>query len=426
MAGGKGTRLQSVTRDEIPKPLTLINGKSILEWQIDCLLQNGINEICIVIGYLGEKIQQALGNGSRLGVNLQYYNEEIPLGTAGALAYLKEFIKGKEFVLVYGDCIFDIDINRMATFHYRKKAHATLFAHPNSHPYDSDLLLIDSQNCITGILTKNMQRDGWYNNIVNAGIYILSGDVCKEIPVGYAVDLEKEYFTGLIPQGKLYGYISTEYIKDAGTPERIQEVAEDLTSGVVITRNLKNKQKCIFLDRDGTINADSGLVHKLEDFELLPATATAIKSINKSGFLAIVVTNQPVVARGLCNIENVETVHNKMKTLLGAEGAYVDAIYFCPHHPDKGYPEENTMLKIPCECRKPGTAMIEQALKDYNISPELSWMVGDTTTDIQTGINAGLKTALVRTGEAGKDGKYLVTPDIKCINLQDAINKIIK
>lgn len=425
MAGGKGKRLKSITRDEIPKPLAPINGKPILEWQIECLKNNGITDICIVIGYLGEKIQQTLGDGSALGVNLQYYKEETPLGTAGALAYLQNFIKSEVFILAYGDCIFDIDIKRMTNFHKRTKTHATLFAHPNSHPFDSDLLLIDKQNRVTGILPKNLPRNEWYENMVNAGLYILSGEVCKEIPVGQAVDLEKDYLSRLIPQGKLFGYISSEYIKDAGTPERIQEVAEDLTNGVVAARNLKNKQSCIFLDRDGTINADNGLIHKVDDFKLLPTAAVAIKTINKSGYLAIVVTNQPVVARGLCDIENVDTIHKKMKTLLGAEGAYVDAIYYCPHHPDKGYPEENPMYKIPCECRKPGTAMIEQAIKDFNISPELSWIVGDTTTDIQTGINAGLKTALVGTGEAGKDSKYAIEPLINAADLFEAVRQIV-
>jgi len=425
MAGGKGKRLQSVTRDEIPKPLAPINGKAILEWQIECLRQNNISDIYIVIGYLGDKIQQALGDGSGLGVNLHYYNEETPLGTAGALAHLQDFIKNEAFVLVYGDCIFDIDISRMAEFHQNHKAHASLFAHPNSHPYDSDLLLIDSKGLVSGILTKNLPRNDWYDNMVNAGLYILSGEVCSEIPTGRPVDLEREYLAALIPQEKVYGYISSEYIKDAGTPERIQEVASDLAKGVVSARNLRKKQKCIFLDRDGTINADSGLIHKLEEFELLPSVASAIKAINKSGYLAIIVTNQPVVARGLCNIENVEAIHKKMKTLLGAEGAYVDAIYYCPHHPDKGYPEENPKYKIPCECRKPGIGMIGQAVKDFNISPDLSWIVGDTTTDIQTGINAGLKTALTATGEAGKDGKYDVVANINTKNLLDAVNQIV-
>ena len=425
MAGGKGKRLHAVTRDEIPKPLAPVNGTPIIEWQIKCLRENDITEICIVIGHLGEKIREKLGNGSALGVKLRYFQEETPLGTAGALAYLSNFINGEDFTLVYGDCVFDVDIKRMATFHKEKKAHATLFVHPNSHPYDSDIVLLDKDACIKGILPKNEPRNFWYDNMVNAGLYILSGNTCNDIPTGRPADLEKEYITGLIPEQKVYGYHSPEYIKDAGTPERIKEVTKALSTGTVAARNLKNKQKCIFIDRDGTINHDTGLFCKIEELSLFPFAAEAFKHINDSGFLAIVVTNQPVIARGLCTPEDVDEIHKKMKTLLGEKGAYADAVYYCPHHPDKGYPEENPMYKIPCKCRKPGIGMIEQAMNAFNIAPELSWIIGDTTTDIQTGINAGLKTALVRTGEAGTDGKYNPVLDIESANLLTAVEQIL-
>ena len=152
----------------------------------------------------------------------------------------------------------------------------------------------------------------------------------------------------------------------------------------------------------------------------------AIKKNNASGRLGIVVTNQPVVARGLCDIVDVENIHKKLATLLGREGAFLDDIQFCPHHPDKGFPEENPAYKIPCECRKPKTGMIEKAAEKYNIDLAESWMIGDTTMDIQTGINAGMRTVLVLTGEAGKDKKYDVKPDFVCGNLLEAVEKILE
>jgi histidinol-phosphate phosphatase family protein len=147
--------------------------------------------------------------------------------------------------------------------------------------------------------------------------------------------------------------------------------------------------------------------------------------INASGYLAIVVTNQPVVARGLCQMEDVERIHKKLETLLGQEGVYLDEIRFCPHHPDKGYPEENPAYKIPCHCRKPDIGMLEDCAQKYNVDLTASWVVGDTTVDIQTGKNAGTKTALVLTGDAGKDGKYDVEPDITCQNLKEAVIQIL-
>ena len=210
-----------------------------------------------------------------------------------------------------------------------------------------------------------------------------------------------------------------------GTVERIEKTINDIKKGYIHEKCLKEKQKCIFLDRDGTINQHRGLVYQDEDFVLEECVIEAIRKINESGWLGIVVTNQPVVARGLCNIEDVERIHNKLTTLLGNKGVFLDDIFYCPHHPDKGYPEENPLFKIPCECRKPNTGMIQEAAKRYNIDLTQSWIVGDTTVDIQTGKNAGIKTALVLTGEAGKDNRYPVQPDQIGTNLLDVVQKIL-
>jgi histidinol-phosphate phosphatase family protein len=180
------------------------------------------------------------------------------------------------------------------------------------------------------------------------------------------------------------------------------------------------------MDRDGTINVYKGLLYKEEDFCFETGAIEAIRLINDMGLLAVVATNQPVVARGLCVIEDVENIHNKMKTLLGQSGAILDRVLFCPHHPDKGYPEENPAYKIPCDCRKPGTGMFDTCITDFNIDIGNSWMIGDSTTDIQSGKNAGLNTALVLTGEAGKDKKYDVRADIICENLLEAVHEILK
>ena len=194
---------------------------------------------------------------------------------------------------------------------------------------------------------------------------------------------------------------------------------------MVSARNLEKKQKCVFLDRDGTVNRYRGLISSPEQLELEPCAAEAIRLLNRSGYLAIVVTNQPVVARGMCGMADVEEIHRKLATLLGQEGAYLDGIVFCPHHPHKGYPEENPAYKIPCRCRKPDTGMLTACAAAYNIDLSQSWMVGDTTVDIQTGLNAGTHTALVLTGEAGKDGKYDVQPQRIGADLLDVVKQII-
>lgn len=425
MAGGKGTRLKSLTNDEIPKPMVMVAGKPILLWQVETLKSNGVDEIIMITGHLGEKIREYFGDGSKFEIPISYYQETEPLGTAGALALIQDRLQDT-FVLAFGDVIFDIDVVRMLEFHREKKSKLTLFVHPNSHPYDSDLVLTDADKALTGFLRKNEPRDESYKNLVNAGFYIVDREMCKEIPQGTKTDLEKNLIAEHITSRKdIYAYRSGEYIKDAGTPERIADVEKDIENGIVRAKNLNNKQKAIFLDRDGTINVYKGLLCKKEDMELESRVSEAIRLINRSEYLVFVVTNQPVVARNMCSIEDVGNIHDRMETLLGEDGAYLDDIEFCPHHPDKGYPEENPVYKIMCECRKPKTGMIDRLALRYNIDLKKSWMIGDSTMDIQTGINAGLHTALVSTGVGGTDGKYIVVPEMQCDNLYEAVKNIL-
>lgn len=304
---------------------------------------------------------------------------------------------------------------------------AFLIAHPNAHPYDSDLLIIDNADQVLNIISKHEKRTEWYENLVNAGIYVLSGELITDLEKKgiTQLDMERDVLKPMMGQGKVYAYRTPEYIKDAGTPERFKAVCREQREGVWEQKNLTKKQRCVFLDRDGTINKYHGLIYKEEQLELEQGAAEAIQRLNEAGNLAIVVTNQPVVARGLCDIGDVEQIHRKLQVLLGEQGAYLDDIVFCPHHPDKGYPEENPLYKILCKCRKPDTGMIDKMLEKYNIDSGKSYIVGDSSVDIQTGRNAGLKTILVATGQAGNDGKYCVQADAQVKDLLDAVKVIL-
>lgn len=199
----------------------------------------------------------------------------------------------------------------------------------------------------------------------------------------------------------------------------------DIKNDVIKGRSLKRKQKAVFLDRDGTINVLKGFLKKTEDFELLPGVAEAIKKLNGSQYITIVATNQPVIARGECTWEELEEIHKKMETVLGRQNAYIDDLFFCPHHPNKGYEGEVLELKIDCECRKPKIGMFIDAAKKYNIDLSQSWYIGDTTVDIQAGINAGMRTILLKTGEAGQDGNYNVVPTAIAENLYKAVEYLL-
>ncbi len=427
MAGGKGTRLAAVTKDEIPKPMVLVGGKPLLEWQVENLKENGVTDIYFIIGHLGKKIQEYFCDGSSFGIHAVYIEEKEPLGTAGVFYYLKDMMKREPFYLIFGDVLFNIDLSRMETFHRQHQAKATLFIHPNSHPFDSDLVELDENGRVVTLHSKIHARKFHYSNLVNAGLYLLEPSVCELVEHPVRMDLEKDVLRLLIQQGQMiFGYRSTEYVKDIGTMERIVLAEEDLKSGRITAKNLRKSQKCIFIDRDGTLNRYQGLISKAEDIELEEYVVDALSLLNQSEWLVIVITNQSVVARGMCGVEDVKNIHKKLETLLGNEGVYVDDILFCPHHPEKGFSGENPAYKIPCDCRKPGIGLIKQCKEKYHIDLSQSWMVGDTTIDIQTGKNAGLRTVLLKTGEAGRDGKYNVKPDFLADNLLGAVEHIFK
>lgn len=408
MAGGRGTRISSVASD-IPKPMIEVGSKPVLEHELECLRDQGFTDIILTVSHLGNIIMDYFGDGSGIspvtgkpfGVKIQYYFEKEPLGNAGALFQIKEKLTD-DFLLLNADSMFDVDFNRFVAFHKKKGGLVTLFTHPNSHPYDSGLIIAADNGAVAQWLAKEDERPKYYRNRVNAGLHVISPKILETDIDTPQIDLDRQLLKPLAGTGKMFCYDSPEYVKDMGTPDRYEVVCNDFRKGRVQSKNLKNKQKAVFLDRDGTINKYVGFMRRIEDFEIMSGVVDAIKAINASGYLAIVVTNQPVIARGDVSFEELEQIHNKMETLLGKEGAYLDAIYFCPHHPHKGFKGERPELKIECECRKPKPGMLLKAAKDFNIDLSRSWMIGDSESDVRAGQAAGCKTAVIGSGEFGQ------------------------
>lgn len=393
MAGGKGTRISAVASD-VPKPMIQIEGKPVLEHEIVCLREQGFKDIIITVSHLGNIIMDYFGDGSKMGVHIEYFYEKEPLGNAGALFKLKDQLT-EDFLLLNADAVFDIDFNRFVDYHKVHGGLVTLFTHPNSHPYDSGLIIADKNGVVLQWLAKEDERPEFYRNRVNAGIHVISPKVLETEITTSKVDLDRQLLKPLSGTGRMYAYDSPEYVKDMGTPERYASVCRDFKDGKVQAKNLHNKQKAIFLDRDGVINKYVGFLQDIDDFELMEGVTEAIRKINESGYLAIVVTNQPVIARGEVTYDELEEIHNKMETLLGRDGAYLDGIYYCPHHPHKGFEGEIPELKFDCECRKPKPGMLLQAAKDFNIDLEQSWMIGDSENDILAGQAAGCHTVYI-------------------------------
>lgn len=426
LAGGKGTRLQSRLHG-LPKPLIDICGKPLLERQIDLLIQHGFDEILILVNHGADKIEQFLET-KKWPAKIECIDDGEPLGTAGATIAIYSKLR-ESFLVMYGDTMLDIDLGRFEKFHLAEpQAYATLFLHPNDHPQDSDLVEITENHLITQFHPYPHAKDIFLPNLVNAGLYWVKKEAIAL--VGFEkrfMDFGKDLFPWLINQGhSLKGYNSPEYIKDCGTPARLDKVCAHFASGRVHQQNLQNLQAAVFIDRDGVMNEEVGRISHHHDFQLIPGADRAIKALNESNYRTVLVTNQPVIARGDCSVVELKMIHNKMETLLGATGAYFDRIEFCPHHPDKGFPGERPELKIQCDCRKPALGMITKAQAELNIDINQSWMVGDSTSDILAAQAAGLKSIQVQTGHAGLDEKYAVLPDFISPNLECATRFILQ
>lgn len=426
LAGGKGTRLRERLNGR-PKPLVDVAGIPLLARQLEALRLSGFQEALVLVSFESGQIQEFCKTFAPTGFQVRVLDEGAPRGTAGALAGAFEDLR-ERFLVVYGDTLFDVDLERFWSVHERQDADVTLFLHPNDHPFDSDLVEIDQQGRVTAFHKAPREPTVWLPNLVNAAMYMVEREAIEFWrDQREPTDIARDMFPAMLGRGaKLQGYVSFEYIKDIGTPRRLDKAVAQLRSGFVERARLKSSQKAVFIDRDGTLNQHRDHIARAEDIALIDGAASAIKALNDAEYRTVVITNQPVIARGECDLSEMYRCHNRIETELGQGGAFLDRIYFCPHHPDGGFEGEVPYLKIACECRKPATGMIQQACADLNIDLQQSWFIGDTTTDIMTARRSNLRSILVETGEGGRDEKYPAISDFLARDIGDATSLILR
>lgn len=427
VAGGKGTRLKDRLGD-LPKPMVAIGGKPLLEHLILLAARHGIDDLLILSGYGAQFIEDYFGDGRQWGVHIRYRRESQPLGTAGAVLDALDALD-PTFLLMYGDTMMNVDLTRFAAAHPPEAA-ATLFVHPNDHPQDSDLVEVNTCGRIVALHPYPHPPGRYFGNLVNAALYVIRKEALRPFVQQLAgltdpLDFGKHVFPALLQQGAwLQAYVSREYIKDAGTPRRLDQVEAHFRSGRIARGSLATPAPAIFLDRDGTLNDERGFLTSPEELALLPGTAAAVRAINESGRLAVLITNQPVIARGDCSPEELRRIHDKLEWLLGESHAFLDAIYHCPHHPHSGFPGERPELKFVCSCRKPAPGLLERATNDLNIDKSQSWMIGDRASDVQAAANFGIRSVLVRTGQ-GRNVSAECRPDLVSETLDEAVRMIL-
>ena len=379
LAGGRGTRLGL---DGLPKVLVPVDGVPLLERTVQNAVAQGFDEFIFMTGHLGEVIEDRFGNQSAWGASIEFVREQQPLGTAGCFNQIRGRLS-EPFLVVYGDVLMDVDLRAFARFAMDRGGAGTLFAHPNDHPFDSDLLEVDWNDRISRVHPKPHADDRPYRNLVSAALYVLYPKALDYVPAEGASDWGRDILPEMVKHEDLFAYRSCEYIKDVGTPDRLRRGERHLREGRVERLALRNAKPAIFLDRDGVINEERNGLHRAEDVRLLPGAADAIRSINDAGFPVICVTNQPDIAKGFMTLDGLLEVTSEIDHQLAREsGGYLDDMFFCPHHPEQGWPGEVAELKISCDCRKPADGLLRKAAAVHNIDLAKSWLVGDRFCDI--------------------------------------------
>jgi len=418
LAGGKGTRLGL---SDLPKPMVSIDGVPLLERTVRTAVRCGVTDFLFMTGHGAEAINGHFGDGGAFGARIQHVVETEPLGTAGCFNQLRHLLT-QPFLVIYGDVLMDVDLQRFAAEALRRSGAGTLFVHPNDHPFDSDLVETREDGRIIAIHPKPHCGPSHYPNLVSAALYVLSPSALEYVPEHGASDWARDIFPTIAREEALYAYKSIEYVKDIGTPERLAAALKDLRSGKLDRLSSRTRKPALFLDRDGVIVEELDGLRSPDHVELLPGAAETIARFNRMGVPVICVTNQPAIAKGQMEMSDLGAVTGEIDHQLAeAAGAYLDDLFICPHHPERGWPGEVAELKIDCECRKPKPGLLVEAAHRHNLDLSRSWLVGDRYCDIAAAHAAGGKAVLVRTGHNGSDrASYDVEPELLCDGISDA------
>ncbi len=376
LAGGRGTRLGKLC-DSTPKPLLEVAGVPFLEHLVWNLRRYGIREILFSVGYLAQHVQAHFGDGTRFGIKCSYAIEYTPAGTGGALLLARDQLSDT-FLVLNGDTLFDINFLDLGLVHSKNNALATLALRRVEDAGRYGRITLEG-NTVTAFKEKDTTGAG----LINGGIYLLEKIALDLLP-GSPASLEQDLFPMLAQKGLAAGKQYTGFFIDIGLPETLQN------SNTLIPK-WKRKQ-AVFFDRDGVLNVDHGYVHQPKDFEWIAGAREAVKLVNDKGYYAFIVTNQAGIGRGYYTEDNFLAFSHWINEELRKTGAHIDATYYCPHHPEAGIGE----YKRRCTCRKPGSGMLAQACKEWDVDLQRSVMIGDKEKDMQAAEGASLQGVLFK------------------------------
>jgi len=370
LAGGFGTRLGELTK-ETPKPILSVGGVPFLEHLLWNLKRHGLKRILISTGYLADKVEQALGDGTRFGLELDYLAEDQPLGTGGATKFAAPRM-ADEFFVLNADTLYDCNLWEVYQAAKLPWAKAGIAMRKVDDVSRYGEVVCDDQRVIT-FAEKSRSGAGY----INAGVYYLTQELVARLPEGKC-SLEADLFPALANEGVLAGVPSNGFFIDIGLPETLAEANQSAPRW--------RRKKCAFFDRDGILNVNTHHTHLWEDFRPVPGAFEAVRMLNSLGYLVVVVTNQAGIAKGKFTEEQYHKFMDRLALEMRAHGAHWDAAYFCPYHPTEGIGD----YLRDSEDRKPKPGMLLRAMRDWEIEREGSFLIGDAITDIQAAEAAGI------------------------------------
>ncbi len=420
LAAGEGTRLRPLTLDR-PKPMLPIHGTPLLEHTVRWLCRYGITRIAINLHHRPHVITEHFGDGTAFGVQITYSFEDPILGTAGAAHKLRWFLAHSPFVIVYGDVLTDLDLSALLAFHRQAVAQdplarLTMCLYHAPNPTEVGLVGLDETGRITRFVEKP-RPDEVFTDLANAGILVAEPDILRHIPPDTFFDFGHDLFPRLLAAGvSMYGWVIPDqaYLLDIGTPERYAQAQQEWPA------RFRAASPAIFLDRDGVINHNRpDYVKSWAEFHFLPGALEALQRLAQLGWPIIVVSNQSAIGRGLVSRQTVDEIHERMVDAISRVGGRIDAVLYCPHHPD-----------AQCLCRKPRTGLLWEAQARFQLDVARSFLVGDAESDMLAALSIGSQPILVKTGHGKGQLTQLNKPILRYLHvvndLAEAVNWIYR
>jgi len=396
LCGGRGNRLRPIT-DRLPKPMVPVNGVPFLEYLLVQLRDNGIREVILMTGYLGEQIQEYFGDGTSLQLRLRYSLGPVEWDTGRRLYEIKPWLNDC-FMLLYADNFVQVNLKKLAKFHEEQGKLLTFTVQPKS---SGNIRLAEDG----AVEVYDKTRSSENLEFVELGYMIASKkifDYYGGIDVSFS-----EIITKLVSARLVVGMVIGDAYHSVSDPDRLK-----------LTEEYLKPKKILMIDRDGVINekAPRGeYITSWSEFSFIQENVQGMKKFSEAGYSFIVISNQAGIARGVVSKEAVDAINQTMRQTLEGEGIQILDVYVCPHHWDEN-----------CLCRKPQPGLFFQASREWLFRLDKAYFVGDDPRDCQAAYRAGCGCVYIGSEDELKDLSPEEQPRGVVNNLEEAVSYLVK